>query len=106
MEPNKNDPKYSDWISENMLVVNWVLNSMEGGIAKSFKYLETAKELWDSIKTAYAQKRNNARVLELKKETVGFKQGSLSVGDYYSKFRALWKELELYMIHELYCAKK
>ena len=36
-EPNKNDPKYSDWVSKNMLVVNWILNSMEGGIAKSFK---------------------------------------------------------------------
>ena len=55
-EANKNDPKYSDRVSENMLVMNWILDSMEGGIAKSFKYLDTTKELWDSIETAYAQK--------------------------------------------------
>ena len=48
-EPKKDNPKYSEWISENMLVMNWILNSMEGGIAKSFEYLDTAKELWDSI---------------------------------------------------------
>ena len=73
---------------------------------KSFNYLDTTKELWDSVEAAYAQKRNNARVLELKKEIAAFKQGSLSIGDYYSKFRALWKELELYMSLELCCAKK
>ena len=70
---------------------------MEGGIAKCFKYLDTAKDLWDSIEVPYAQKkRNNARVLELKKETAAFEQGSISIGDYYFSFRALWKELELY----------
>ena len=31
-EPKKDDPKYSDWISESMLIMNWILNSMEGGI--------------------------------------------------------------------------
>lgn len=39
-EPKKDDPKYSEWVLENMLVMNWVQNSMKGGIAKSFKYLE------------------------------------------------------------------
>ena len=42
----------------------------------------------------------------MKKEIAAFKQGSLSVGDYYSKFRALWKALELYMSPELCSAKK
>lgn len=35
-EPKKDDLKYSDWVSENILVMNWNLNSMEGGNAKSF----------------------------------------------------------------------
>ena len=29
-EPEKNDPKYSNWILENILVMNWILNSMKG----------------------------------------------------------------------------
>lgn len=61
-------PNIKKWVLKNVLVTNRILNSMEGGIAKSFKYLDTAKELWVSIKTAYAQKRNNAKVLELKKK--------------------------------------
>lgn len=27
-ESTKKDPKYSDWISANMLVMTWILNSM------------------------------------------------------------------------------
>ena len=77
---------------------------MEGGIAKSFKYFETAQELWESIEAAYAEKRNNARILELKMEIANFKQGTLSIGDYYSKFRSLWIELESCMSPDP-CAK-
>lgn len=62
--------------------------------------------LWDSIETAYSQKRKYARVLEIEKEIVAFKKGFLSIGDYNFKFRVLWKELELYMSPELCGAKK
>ena len=56
-EPAEEDPKYQDWVSENifdwlsdnMLGMNWILNSMEEGIAGSFKHSDTTKELWASI---------------------------------------------------------
>lgn len=79
---------------------------MEEGTGRGFKYSDTAKELWESIEAAYAQKRNNSHILELKKEIATFTQGNLSTGDYYSKFRALWRELELYLRPEPCCAKK
>ena len=81
-EPEKEDPKYSNRASENMVIMNWVLNSMEEGILKSFKYSATTKKLWESIEVAYALKRYNDRILELKIEITGFKQGTLSIGDY------------------------
>lgn len=105
-EQNKKDPKYSDWVSENMLIMNWIINSMEEGISRSFKYSTTAKELWDSIEAAYAQKRNNARIFELKMVIASFQQGTLSIGDYHSRFRVLWIELESSMSPEPCCAKK
>lgn len=49
--------------------MNWIMGSVEEGIVKNFKYFETAKELSRLIKAAYAQKRNNARILELTIET-------------------------------------
>lgn len=47
-KPDK-DYKYSDWLSENMLIINWLLNSMEESIASSFRYFVSAKELWEFI---------------------------------------------------------
>lgn len=41
----------------------------------SFRYCDVTKELWDSIEAANAQKRTNARILELMKEIVGLKHG-------------------------------
>lgn len=47
------DPKYSDWISENMLVINWILNSMEKELQAVSNIV---KEFWESIEAAYVQK--------------------------------------------------
>ena len=78
---------------------------MEEGISNSIKYSETAKELCESIVAAYAQKRNNAGILELKMEIANFKQGILSIGYYYSKLRALW--IRVGVLHEpKRCTKK
>lgn len=44
----------SDWVSENMLIMNWILNSMVKRIAANFKYSNIAKDLRDSIEAAYA----------------------------------------------------
>lgn len=62
-----------------MLIMNWILNSMEDSIAASFKYSNSAKELRDFIEVAYAQKRNNVRIFELKREIAEFKHGDLSI---------------------------
>lgn len=54
--PKQDDPKYSDWVTKNMLIItiNWIINSTEEIIAASFKYCETAKELWDSIEASFS----------------------------------------------------
>lgn len=86
-----------------MLVMNWILNSMEESIAASFKYCDTAKELWDSIEAAYEQKRNNARIFELKMEIALIQQGEMAIGNCYAKFRCLLRRLALYMSSKTCC---
>ncbi|RWR96262.1 Protein kinase domain-containing protein [Cinnamomum micranthum f. kanehirae] len=58
-ESSKEDPWYEEWESENMLVMNWILNSMEVVIAKSFRYYKNAHELWKAIEIAYSRKKNH-----------------------------------------------
>ena len=64
IDESQKDQKYLDWVSENMLSMNWILNLVEESIAVSFKYSITTKELWDSIMATYTQRRNIARILE------------------------------------------
>lgn len=40
----KEDPNFEDCESENMLLMNWILNSMEPLISKSFSYCKSAHE--------------------------------------------------------------
>ena len=47
-KPKETDPTYKAWRSENSLVTAWLLNSMEGPIAKPHLFLPTAKEVWDA----------------------------------------------------------
>lgn len=66
-----------------MLIMNWMLNSMEENIPNNFKYSDTAKDLWDSIEVAYAQKRNNACIFELKREIALIQQREMTKANYY-----------------------
>lgn len=61
---------------------------MKETTAANLKFYNKAMEIWKSIKATYAQKGNNARILKLKKEIAGFKQGYISIGNYYAKFMA------------------
>ena len=40
-----NDPKYSDWVFDKILVMNWILNSMEEGTAAIFNILTQPRNL-------------------------------------------------------------
>ena len=42
--PNKDPKKYSNWVSENMLLMNLIPNSMVS-IGASFQYCDMEKEL-------------------------------------------------------------
>lgn len=62
-----------------MLVMYWVLNSMGDRIVASFRYCHTSKEFWDSVSTAYAPKKNNAQIYQLR-DLVQFKKGNYVFG--------------------------
>lgn len=94
-EVSEDDPKYAEWKEENVLIMSWICNSMGKNISRSFQHCKTARELWDSIRNAYAQKRNHARIYQLTRELANLKQGDASLRDYYNQIQEVWRELEL-----------
>ncbi|CAL8087864.1 unnamed protein product [Prunus armeniaca] len=64
--PNMNETKMADWSSTNQLVMSWLLSAIEPTIATSLMFMASAK------------------------------QGNMTVAEYYTQIKTIWKEIFLY----------
>src|SRR2546430_8871082 len=74
----------------------WMTSTMEPDVARSFLMMSTAKEVWDACKETYGNVTNIARVYELHGQLHSLQLGEKSFQDYYSQFRSIITELEIY----------
>ncbi|KAL1204516.1 Retrovirus-related Pol polyprotein from transposon RE1 [Cardamine amara subsp. amara] len=91
----------SKWIKEDQLVLAVLQSSLEHTILVSYSYVETAKELWDTLKEVYGNESNMCRIFEIKRALDTFKQGGREFKDHFGEFRKLWGELEMLRPHTL-----
>ena len=78
------------------MVISWMLNSMDEGIARSVTMLKFAKKIWDTLRSTYGNEKNIARVCEIYEQLFTYKQGDRLVQDFYNTLRTLLNELEVY----------
>lgn len=55
-EPDVSDPRHAEWKTYNMMVMSWMLNSMEPDVSEGRYQLDIAKEMWDTLHDLYANK--------------------------------------------------
>ena len=60
--PEKGDPKYRLWKSDNNMIMSWLINSMNNDIGENFLLYGTAKEIWDAAKETYSSSKNTAEL--------------------------------------------
>ncbi|KAH9716025.1 protein kinase domain-containing protein [Citrus sinensis] len=94
-EPEKTDPTWKTWKSENSLVMSWLINSMEVSIGRMYLFLPTAKDVWDAVRETYSDLKNSLQIFELKTRLWQTRQGDRAVSEYYNEMKALWQELDL-----------
>ncbi|GAU41109.1 hypothetical protein TSUD_139780 [Trifolium subterraneum] len=90
------DPTYRAWNRCNDLVHSWILNSVSESIAQSIVFIEHAVDAWNDLKDRFSQ-GDLVRISELMQEIYAFKQDSKFVTEFFSEFKVLWEELEIYM---------
>ena len=61
-EPEKTDPTWKTWKSENSLVMSWLINSMEVSIGRTYLFLPTAKDVWDAVRETYSDPKNSSQI--------------------------------------------
>lgn len=73
-KPAADDLNLKTWISENSLVIAWLINSMEPGIGKPRLFLPTTKGVWEAIRDMYSDLENSSQIFYLKSKLWRSKQ--------------------------------
>ncbi|KAK9726668.1 hypothetical protein RND81_05G229400 [Saponaria officinalis] len=92
-KPPKTDKKHHQWVRCDLLVVKWILNSIDKPIKDTLAYVTSSKDLWTEILDRYGQS-NNVEVYQLKKELGDIVQSGSSLVEYYSKLKHTWESID------------
>ncbi|KAJ1686696.1 hypothetical protein LUZ63_018086 [Rhynchospora breviuscula] len=96
--PPETSPNFEQWQSDDLLVIKWLLNSMDPEIENIFLLsADTALDLWQTVHNMYGQENNHARIYELKLEIAQIKKDNKSNTEYLGLLKTKWQELAFYL---------
>lgn len=93
-KPNLSVITYTDWEINDRIVMWWLLNSMSPKIAESFLFLDSTKEIWDSVSEIYDTRENLTHIYLLQHEINHTVKGKNSFHAYFRNLKAMWDELQ------------
>ncbi|XP_017982436.1 PREDICTED: uncharacterized protein LOC108663306 [Theobroma cacao] len=92
-EPNEADPLFEDWSRCNSLIVTRLLESLTPEIASNVLYMDSAKEIWETLKNRFSQP-DETRICNLQFQLGNILQGTRSVNAYFTELNSIWQELK------------
>ncbi|XP_074265527.1 uncharacterized protein LOC141587965 [Silene latifolia] len=93
VKPARTDKKYHQHIRCDLMVLKWILNSIDKPLRENLKYIRTAKELWYEILKRYGQS-NSIEIYHLTQELNATSQSNSSLVEYYGRMNHLWETLD------------
>lgn len=92
-KPEANDVNlHSSWIRNNIMVISWILNFVSKEISASIIFSDSAYDIWLDLKERFQQNKG-PRIFQLRREWTTHSQNQNIVAVYFTKLKALWKEL-------------
>ncbi|XP_042950334.1 uncharacterized protein LOC122282449 [Carya illinoinensis] len=95
LTPNLAYSLYVPWLHCNNLILSWILNSISKEIASNVFYISFANEVWEKLKTHFAQP-DNVRIFQLQQQLSTIVQGTQMVSEYFTQLNGVWEELHNY----------
>ncbi|KAJ1402463.1 Gag-polypeptide of LTR copia-type [Sesbania bispinosa] len=80
-KPAATDPTYTAWTRGNNMVISWLYNYVSKDIIPSILFANTAKEIWDDLKTRFSRK-NGPRIFQLRRQLTSLQQGTDDASTY------------------------
>ena len=88
---------YAKWRADDSQVITWILNSLNSDIYSVFCYANTAKELWENLKSMYSHETNLRRIFELQQKLTTIKmKDDQSFAQHLGLIKKLRQELKVY----------
>jgi hypothetical protein len=103
--PEKNNPMFRTWKTENHMVMSWLINSMTNEIGENFLLYGTAKEIWEAARETYSSSENTSELFEIEAVLHDLRQGELSITQYFNTLCRHWQHLDMFEIHSWNCPK-
>ncbi|KAK4836176.1 hypothetical protein QYF36_019499 [Acer negundo] len=95
-KPADDAKEYQRWVEEDAMVTTWLWNSMEPSIATSTMWVDTTKELWDSLRDRFGLSKNISRIYDIYASFFSCQQGDKSLNEHFGVLEGLWGELNSY----------
>ena len=80
------NPTYEQWNREDQLLLSWLLSSVPTTILDQVIRCTTLHELWTNLEHLYSS-HSKSKLLQLKIQLQTLKKGSLSISDYFAKWK-------------------
>uniref|UniRef100_A0A2N9E974 Uncharacterized protein n=1 Tax=Fagus sylvatica TaxID=28930 RepID=A0A2N9E974_FAGSY len=81
--------KLPKWLQEDAQIMTWLWNSLEPDVFNNVSYLESSKDIWDTLHLMYSFEENLTQIHELYQDMFSFQQGDRSVEEYFSLLQDL-----------------
>ncbi|RVW39276.1 hypothetical protein CK203_085115 [Vitis vinifera] len=104
LQPEPTDLTFRRWRTENAIVKEWLINSMDPTLISNFIRFPTAKMVWDSVATTYFDGTNTSQVYDLKRRVTKMRQVGGSIEKYYNDLQGLWREIDFRHPNPMNCA--
>ncbi|GJS68950.1 putative reverse transcriptase domain-containing protein [Tanacetum coccineum] len=87
-------PLSNQWDRCNSIMLSWLLNSVSEELFLGQIFSDNASEVWAELKETY-DKLDGSTIFNLLQKIHNFKQGELTVSEYYHKLNSLWREFDI-----------
>ena len=93
---DKQSDEWRLWSATNSVIVAWLLIFMDPAISGQLETLQSAADIWTTLKTVYSGAGSVMRTMETEEKIDVTVQGEKTVQHYASELKRLWADLDHY----------
>ncbi|KAM1703262.1 hypothetical protein ACFXTN_026308 [Malus domestica] len=100
----EDSPGYTKWVTEDAIVLGWLLKTKEPYLLSLFIDLPTAKDIWESATQMFYDGSDESQYYELRCKATWTRQDGRPVNLYFTELKGVWQDLDKRRSIKMVCA--